>query len=145
MAVIVCWHDHVASLANQMYSDWLTRKAVTWAQFSVKSVKLPKQGSSHHRQYPSNTQRARHTPQDGYVQKTCHHRASLTMSSSSLRRRRPRHQPRKKSVFRTDLPCRSHLDRVISIAARARGEYLRTHFKNMREVAAALSSAFMTK
>jgi len=28
-------------------------------------------------------------------------------------------------------------------AARARGEYLRTHFKNMREVAAALSGSFV--
>jgi len=28
---------------------------------------------------------------------------------------------------------------LVSTAARARGEYLRTHFKNMREVAAALT------
>lgn len=28
------------------------------------------------------------------------------------------------------------------IVAKARGEYLRTHFKNMREVAAALSGEF---
>jgi large subunit ribosomal protein L17e len=28
---------------------------------------------------------------------------------------------------------------LVSIAARAHGEYLRTHFKNMREVAAALT------
>lgn len=30
-------------------------------------------------------------------------------------------------------------------ASRARGEYLRTHFKNMREVAAALTGAFVKK
>lgn len=31
------------------------------------------------------------------------------------------------------------------IVAKARGEYLRTHFKNMREVAAALSGEFWLK
>jgi len=28
---------------------------------------------------------------------------------------------------------------VVNVASKARGEYLRTHFKNMREVAAALT------
>lgn len=32
-----------------------------------------------------------------------------------------------------------------AIVAKARGEYLRTHFKNMREVAAALSGEFWLK
>ena len=31
------------------------------------------------------------------------------------------------------------------LASRARGEYLRTHFKNMREVAAALSGETIVK
>lgn len=37
------------------------------------------------------------------------------------------------------------MERGVFAASRARGEYLRTHFKNMREVAAALTGQFVCK
>jgi ribosomal protein L22 len=60
-------------------------------------------------------------------------------SNSPLRRRRSRHQSRKKSVLHLDVQPKTHVIVWCRSAARARGEYLRTHFKNMREVAAALT------
>ena len=67
------------------------------------------------------------------------HRGILSQCSP-LRRRRPRHQPREKCVRAR---CREgeRTDGRFGMfpASRARGEYLRTHFKNMREVAAALT------
>lgn len=62
--------------------------------------------------------------------------------SSSLRRRCPRHKSRKKWVNYSGVNA---YDVDWILASRARGEYLRTHFKNMREVAAALSGEPIVK
>ena len=67
----------------------------------------------------------------------------VCLECSSLRRRRPRHQPREKCVWRPQAHVQfvRETDGISGTfaASRARGEYLRTHFKNMREVAAALT------
>ena len=69
----------------------------------------------------------------------------LTVQCSTLRRRRRRHQPRKKCRLYSYFLCDRWADWDGSVASRARGEYLRTHFKNMREVAAALTGAFLAE
>lgn len=66
----------------------------------------------------------------------------LNHCCSSLRRRLCCHKPGEKCVAYVVEVLQKYLT-VFPLASLARGEYLRTHFKNMREVAAALTGAFM--
>lgn len=96
---------------------------------------------------PSNAQRARQAPQDGYVRlryaASASHRPHIppVRYAAAALATNPEKSPFSVQLIASNPTLSFH----ILTAARARGEYLRTHFKNMREVAAALSGVFMIR